>query len=63
MRRASIKGGSMKHETDLIITLVCCAFVVGFGFGMCVAKWALRNVIRKYEMVFGKIKDPVIDIL
>ena len=53
----------MKHETDLMITLICCAFVVGFGFGMCVAKWALRNVIRKYEMVFGKIKDPVIDIL
>lgn len=53
----------MKHETDLMVTLICCAFVVGFGCGICVAKWAMRNIIRKYEMVFGKIRDPFIDMM
>ena len=61
MRRASIKGGSMQH--DLVIALISCAFVAGFGCGISVAKWAMRNIIRKYEMVFGKIRDPFIDIL
>ena len=49
----------MQH--DLVIGLVVCSSIVGFCFGVCVAKWAMRGIIRKYELMLNRIYNPFID--
>ena len=53
----------MQVPVDLLYSLVGVAFVAGFCFGTAFTKYMMKEVIRKYNSVFGKIKNPVVDIL
>lgn len=53
----------MKVEIELLFTIGGICFVAGFCFGAAFTKYLMKDILRKYKMIFGKIDHPLIHIL
>ena len=53
----------MTVPVDLLYSLIGAAFVAGFCFGTAFTKFMMKDVIRKYKSVFGKVDNHIVNIL